>query len=336
METHIYIEDKHGNKHYKHIRYSTYAELQKKIHEIEIELNHAPLISDALDEWEAEHNQQIELNTIDGYKAPIKQIREHFGDKHMDEIKPIDVTRFLNKLYDDYDYAKQTLKLRLIVLNLLFNWAITVKDYVDYNPCSAVKVPAKAKQTKRPLPPEKDVKIIKAEGDGSLFDLYAKMLIWTGGRRCEILALEASDLCRDEGYIKIDKTLVWDKNKPIIKPRPKTEAGNRICPLLPQLGDMIPPNTKGFIFSLDGGKTPLSRSQFIKGWKKYRDSLGIDMTAHQFRHQFATELFDNEVPAKAAAAILGHANTATTENVYQHIDEERQKKNVLKLVHKIG
>ena len=72
-------------------------------------------------EVSTEKGKSINPNTQQGYIAPINDIKEQFGEMYLDDIKPIDVQNFLLELLDDRRYAKQTLKLRLIVLNLILN-----------------------------------------------------------------------------------------------------------------------------------------------------------------------------------------------------------------------
>ena len=43
------------------------------------------------------------------------------------------------------------------------------------------------------------------------------------------------------------------------------------------------------------------------------------ITPHQFRHYFATQMLSHGANLKATSAILGHAQTATTANIYWHI-----------------
>ena len=46
------------------------------------------------------------------------------------------------------------------------------------------------------------------------------------------------------------------------------------------------------------------------------------VTAHQFRHLFATNLFYAGVPDMVAQQLLGHSDIMTTRRIYQHLREK--------------
>ena len=80
-----------------------------------------------------------------------------------------------------------------------------VCGYVNYNPCIAVKVPAKAGKKKRDLPPNDEVEIIK-ESVNDEFGLFPFLLLYTGCRRNEALALRYEDINWDDKIITIGPT----------------------------------------------------------------------------------------------------------------------------------
>lgn len=49
-----------------------------------------------------------------------------------------------------------------------------------------------------------------------------------------------------------------------------------------------------------------------------------DVTAHQFRHFFATTLYYVGVPELATQRFMGHADITTTKRIYQHIRDSEQ------------
>ena len=49
------------------------------------------------------------------------------------------------------------------------------------------------------------------------------------------------------------------------------------------------------------------------------------VTAHQFRHLFATNLFYAGVPDMVAQQLLGHADIMTTRRIYQHLRDGENK-----------
>lgn len=324
--------DRSGNRIVKHIRAKSQREFVDKCNKIQAELNHAPLLVNVIEEWKEHHFPTININTQNGYIAPIKSIEAYFDKKHLDEIKPLDIDRFLQELLNDYNMAKQTIKLRLIVLNQVYNYAI-LQGYVENNPCVPVRVPQRAFTSKRELPPTEDINLVKSSVSVN-FGLYPFFVLYTGCRKCEILALRYEDIDFEKKTITINKTIVYDGNEPIVQLRTKSDAGDRIVPLLPPLENALPKRKRGLIFANDKNE-PLNKSQFKILWNKYRKESGVNLTVHQLRHFYATELNNCGINLKDAAFVLGHSDISTTANIYQHMSEEHRNELFKKLREKV-
>ena len=70
-----------------------------------------------------------------------------------------------------------------------------------------------------------------------------------------------------------------------------------------------------FIFSHDG-KQLLTNRRFRTLEKHFKEATGVQATAHQLRHSYATIAFEVGIPAKAVQDILGHSQVSTTLNIY--------------------
>jgi integrase len=107
---------------------------------------------------------------------------------------------------------------------------------------------------------------------------------------------------------------------------PKTEAGNRIVPLLlPLKEELLKRMGKpdDYIISYDGGKTPLGNRRFTKLFAAYRKETGITASAHQLRHSFATIAFEADLDPKSVQEILGHKQLSTTMDIYTQFREKK-------------
>ena len=112
-------------------------------------------------------------------------------------------------------------------------------------------------------------------------------------------------------------------HSPMLKP-----AGEK---LLDVLADKLPKGKdENFIFSIDGTK-PLGYSAFQRRWDKYKKETGLDITAHQLRHTYATILFEAGIDVKDAQHLLGHSDISVTRNIYTHIRTNHFKETVEKL-----
>jgi len=105
--------------------------------------------------------------------------------------------------------------------------------------------------------------------------------------------------------------------------RPKTENGLGNVPLLSALDTALSKRLgKGFLFSLDGGETPLTNDKMTELYNQYRADSGVTVTPHQIRHGYATALFENGIDPKTAQTLLGYAQLSTTMDIYTHVCQD--------------
>ena len=282
---------------------------------------------DVADEWEEYHEQSIQVYTRDCYRSPLKDLKNEFGDYIMKDITSLDFQRFLERKAAQ-GYARQTINLRKIVMKMIFDYAI-FKEYISHNPITVCKVPKKAPKNGRQLPSDDDIKIIKEQLD-SLWGLYCNLLLYTGMRREEALALTYEDIDFKSNMIYVSKALIFENGKSYIRNSLKSDAGRRCIPLLAPLKNILDPNGNGYLFTLKDDK-PLLKHEFDTGFNKFRKEVGISCTSHQLRHYFATLCFDAELDEKDVQDIMGHSKISLTKEVYTHIREERKAKTAKKL-----
>lgn len=296
----------------------TDAEINRKMIEYNESQEKGRLFREVAEEWKEQHFQTLAPNSLKNYNPAYKRAIEFFGDTPIKKIAPQDIHRYINAF--SKTRAKKTVSTQLLILHLIFGYAVTESNDILVNPCTDVKIPKGLSQSKRDAATTADERIIKETPNVWLFPYF---LLYTGMRKGEALAIEFSDFDWENSEISVTKSVFHNPNKPEIK-KPKTEAGNRKIPFLDPLKEVIPKEGNGFLFSLDGGKTPLSESQYNLLWKNYVKTTGITCTAHQLRHSFATMLFECEIDIKDAQIILGHSTAAMTQDVYIHIRESRR------------
>lgn len=160
---------------------------------------------------------------------------------------------------------------------------------------------------------------------------FTSLILYTGMRRSEALALNISDINFRQGYILVNKTLVLSKpstSDKIIQNIPKTSAGTRKIPIPSNLYLILKKyckNRTGVLFLSDYGNY-IGTSTFRKRWlsmlKKleiYADQpLANDITPHIFRHTYASDLYKSGIDLKSAQYLLGHTDIKTTLDTYTH------------------
>lgn len=290
----------------------TEREVSQKILLFKESMEKGRTFAEVADEWWGDTLERIAVQTRKGYRPAMLRAVESLGDIPVKDIKAKDITRFLNTFKGRF--AKKTLANQRMIINLILDVAVIDGD-IDANPCASVKTPSTERNIMHAATSEEE-KLIKENVDVWLFPFFALM---TGMRKGEILALKWEDIDFENNIINVTKSVYHTGNAPGVK-EPKTSAGRRIVPLLSALKEKlleIPDRCPdAFIFSDDGGKTPLRSARFNVLYKQYREKTGLKSSAHQLRHSFATVAFECGVPIKSVQEILGHRQLSTTMDIY--------------------
>jgi integrase len=150
------------------------------------------------------------------------------------------------------------------------------------------------------------------------------LLIATGLRRSELLALRWSDFDAAAGTVAVTGKVVRQSGKGLHRiDETKTAAGRRTIPLpsfavamlterrkLPFLGEqsVIFPSSSGTLRDPDN---------FAGQWRAARHELGVpDVSSHSFRKTVATLIDDAGLSARIGADHLGHAKVSMTQDRY--------------------
>ena len=167
--------------------------------------------------------------------------------------------------------------------------------------------------------------------------LFGYLLLYTGCRRGEALALTYRDIDRKAGVIHIDKKVNYATTKPVLENHLKSDNGLRDIPLLPPLAEALPKNRIGLLFpGGDGGyMTPY---EIMREWRHYCRDIGLNqiqqgengetvetfpITPHCFRHSFATICYEAGLDPRQAAGLLGDT-PEVVEAVYTHLRQDRR------------
>ncbi|QBO35542.1 site-specific integrase [Periweissella cryptocerci] len=173
--------------------------------------------------------------------------------------------------------------------------------------------------------------------------IFFRLLIFTGMRKGELMALRWSDIDFDRQEVKISKTVSRDSSGIQVITSPKTEKANRIvvldretCRILreyrkvikPRVNDLIVPNTEG---------KPLCMTKGDKWLKHIIAKYGlIPMTMHGFRHTFASLAKDAGLDELQVQYQLGHVDVKTTLQYYVHLTNRSKREGIKKFSHYIN
>ena len=271
------------------------------------------------DEWEEEHYKHLQWQTEHRYKSLVARLTDYFNDIYIRDITAKNIDIFLDNMAHN-QFSTKTIRDQSSIIRMIFRYAI-VNGYISSNPAEYIKPPkGKPKQERQPLTYEEMKRV--ENGIFREFGFLAYFLLYTGLRKGEALALTYGDIDMENNKIKIDKSIEYIGNKPNVK-CPKTSSGNRVVPLPANIKKMLAKNKKNsdIVFSQNG--TYMRKSYFREHWVRYCKEIGINATPHQFRHTYATFLFECGITEKDAQVILGHSDITMTHNIYTHVREDR-------------
>ena len=76
----------------------------------------------------------------------------------------------------------------------------------------------------------------------------------------------------------------------------------------------------------------INKNEELQARKEKREPVVFErITPHTLRHTFATRAFESGIPPKVVQQILGHSSLEMTMDLYTHVTEDVQTKEIQKL-----
>lgn len=288
----------------------TRAEAYRKLEEFQKERVRPRTFSEIAAAWKNEYWDTFAYGTRNCYRSSVERALSTFGNVEADEVEPMTVQRLLEDMKKQ-KYSQKAVKTQKTVVSTIYKYG-NLHGMCKTNPATVCKIPKDLPKENREPPTDEEIAKIKSDKEW----LYPQILLYTGCRRGEALALTYEDFDFENNTVNIDKEIVFESNEPHLVHRTKTQAGKRKVPLVNALRDQIPKNKQGMIFQN-------TLRTFKTQWSKYCKRLEIDVTPHQLRHAYATMLYDAGIDVKLAQKLLGHSSIKMTQDVYTHIRESR-------------
>lgn len=261
--------------------------------------------------WQDEYWDGFAPGTRNCYRSSLARALDAFGKESADDVEPMEIQALLETLKRQ-NYSLKAVKTQKTVVSTIYKYGM-LRGMCRTNPATVTKIPKGLSKELRLPPDDETIKKIKADREW----LYPQILLYTGCRRGEALALTYEDFDFEKGTVNIDKEIIFESNEPRLVHRTKTHAGKRTVPLVKALREQIPENKTGAVFD------DITLRRFKTLWDKYCKRLEIEVTPHQLRHAYATMLYDAGVDVKIAQRLLGHSSLKMTMDIYTHIRESR-------------
>ncbi|MEU2869786.1 site-specific integrase [Streptomyces olivoreticuli] len=205
------------------------------------------------------------------------------------------------------------------------------EELLSRNVARLVELPTYEPDEVKPWSTDEATRFLEAANGDPLYVAFVLLLLY-GLRRGEVLGLRWSDVDFEKREIYVRQQV--QRVKGLLYQAPlKTRAGRRDLPLLgfaetllveqrqrrkggSALGDRD--GSGELVFRSVSGR-PVEPRNFSRSFSRVCEQSGLrKIRLHDLRHTTATLLKDLGVPARDAQLILGHADIATTQGIYQH------------------
>ena len=314
----------------KRIYARTLAELEAKtIKAIEdnkrgLFLNDDITVGQYTEKWLDTIRDKCADNTYSSYKYSVQHIRDTIGAIKLSRLKKQDIQTAVDSFKDQ----PRTAQVYRMTLNRICENAID-DLIIARNPCRNIKVPTYKAKEKRALTQIELDAIEAAELDAEE-RLFISLLYYCGLRRGEALAIGRGDIDLERGLLTVNHSLAFIGNRGTLKD-PKTEKSRREIPIPAELKKQLQAYCYDlYLFTRNGDL--FTQSTYTKMWARILRKLNMaaggcsidriqGLTAHIFRHNYASVLYKQGVDVKTAQRLLGHATITVTMDIYTHLEE---------------
>lgn len=337
-----------GSPKRKYVYGKTKREVDQKVAELQIEIRNGTLsedehakFRDIAFRWIDECHPAISPRTKRWYTSVVRGPLAPLHDMELKKLKPMHLQAIIAQKYAEGS-ADKTLRNVKIIASSILDYAMD-NDLVFRNVFHKVKVPKRAAAKRQPITDEQK-NLIMRTWRGHRMGVPALLLLFTGMRRGELVALTWRDIDLKNRTVSVTKAAAFNGNQPEIK-EPKTPAGVRTIPFPDQLVPILAEakrSANSLYVCPDAHGGIMSDRGWLTSWNSYQHYLNIEaggkdrsrtnpkivatepFTAHQLRHTYATMLYDAGVDVKTAQEFLGHADLTVTMNIYTHLSPQKR------------
>lgn len=342
--------DRDGKRRRKVVRRKSKSDAIQVLRELKAELAKAGDLATSSvtleawsEHWLTERAKKLAPNTVNGYRVAFRDyINPLLGNRKLDKLTPQDIKHLHDVIQETpKDKALRSLSdppegtellsstYALLVHNALSgSLKMAVREgKLSRNVCELVDKPSKRHTTEEVLTLEESIKLIgylTTHPDGALWTTY----LLTGARRGEIIGLEVDRVMEDYLDLSWQTQRITDREsapkdheyrhigKSLYLARPKSKAGWRTPPLVPELAELlrreIGNRTDGLVFLRDG--EPWDPADASKEWKVILAGAGVNekVKLHGARHTAVGLLYELGVSEATIMQIVGHSTVSVT------------------------
>ena len=294
-------------------------------------------VSEWSERWKKTYKTNVSKEQRKHYEAKLNHdILPFIGDMQMKSVLAMDLQELLNSHTGGSESTVE--KLKQMIQMLFFD--ASYEGIIERDPSARLEMPEVEIRYCRPLYPE-ERKILIETSLAHKHGAYALVLLYTGLRRGEALALTRGDIDLKNKSINVNKAINLSQNQPKLsvtkaeklrkKTRSKEDSSvNRIVPipdlLLPAItalcdgkenNDILFPKVSGGYASQkasrDWFKSIKRQCHLLAGAETYRNAILVDkspfddkITTRHLRRTYATDLLAAGIDPRSRKALMGH------------------------------
>ena len=274
--------------------------------------------------WYDGYRDSVSPTTYESYGYTLKLLMDAFSDRKLCSLKALDVEDFLKGVRASGKSDSLLKKCRSMLYQIMHK--AEANDLIRKNPVRfAEKMRAKQPPKRKEAFTKEEVELLMAQLPEDRTGHTIRLLLGTGMRTQEVLALEPKHIEPDGSCIHVRQAVNVVKGKPHIGP-PKTATSVRDIPVPASVRPsavFLREQAGQFVWDSAIPGQPFDPRHFRD---KYRNALlkisGVRMlTPHSCRHTYVSQLQALGVDMETIQSMVGHADIEMTEH-YLHVQEE--------------
>jgi integrase len=305
-------------------------------------------MSELLDRWLDHVSEQLSPTTVREYRRLVRtKLDPDLGRLPLRRVTTQRMDAYYASLARERGLSPASIRHVHAVLRGSLGQAVRW-GWISSNAAASASPPKLRRREITPPPMNATRTLLEAADKHDLdFGAVLRVLVATGARRGKVCGLRWSDFDAAGSTVTIRRSVASVAGGTVVK-ETKTHAARRIAidsetldaldqrrERAQQLADacQLAFNPDGYVFTSEpDGSRPLHPDTITGGFQRLCQRADLDgVRLHDLRHLHATQLLAAGVPVRTVSGRLGHANAATTLNVYAHFLEasDRQAADVI-------
>ena len=318
-----------GRRKYKSFYAKTQKEVKQKARAYQdakaegIEVDVVYYFDEWADLWFESHKDNIMPTTQENYQYTLRILKATFPHKKIRDIKPFDIEMMLKKLRRDGRSTSCLTQCRGMMYQIM-NKA-EANDLIRKNPVRfAEKMRYREPVKRKDAFTAEEVSILMERLPENRIGLSIRLMLGTGMRTQELLALEPRHIAPDGSHIRIEQAINMQKGTAVVG-LPKSRDSYRTIPVPQSLrwcAVALRQTEKKFVWEERKKDNPCNPSHFRDQFRKALEAIPEvpTLTPHSCRHTYVSQMQALGVDLSTIQSIVGHADVDMTQH-YLHVQE---------------